>query len=49
MKLKYRIETKEEMDVAPFAGVWIEIDMTDKTKAKLIVAPFAGVWIEIGT
>ena len=33
--------------VAPFAGVWIEIFIFVITLGQLIVAPFAGVWIEI--
>jgi len=34
--------------VAPFAGVWIEIDCIKYIKSVAVaVAPFAGVWIEI--
>ena len=34
-------------EVAPFAGVWIEIDANDPDAYYDGVAPFAGVWIEI--
>ena len=33
--------------VAPFAGAWIEIIVTDIQNAKTEVAPFAGAWIEM--
>ena len=35
------------MPVAPHAGVWIEIRLSDAHELKLLVAPHAGVWIEI--
>ena len=38
-----------KQDVAPFAGVWIEINLTGNYYQVTPVAPFAGVWIEIGT
>ena len=35
-------------EVAPFAGVWIEIEeYLINENGVYIVAPFAGVWIEI--
>mgnify|MGYP006975218903 CR=1 FL=1 len=34
-------------DVAPFAGVWIEITVGGGRSGEEEVAPFAGVWIEI--
>ena len=33
--------------VAPFAGVWIEIQGDLEKDREILVAPFAGVWIEI--
>ena len=33
--------------VAPFVGVWIEIDNGLKIIMMIFVAPFVGVWIEI--
>ena len=33
--------------VAPFVGVWIEIDKTIEEILEIPVAPFVGVWIEI--
>ena len=33
--------------VAPFVGVWIEINIDVENDTYLIVAPFVGVWIEI--
>ena len=33
--------------VAPFVGVWIEIERRMKMATKTTVAPFVGVWIEI--
>ena len=34
--------------VAPFAGAWIEIIITDSAQPQRVgVAPFAGAWIEI--
>ncbi len=33
--------------VAPFVGVWIEIDKLSITISSPLVAPFVGVWIEI--
>jgi len=35
------------LNVAPFAGVWIEIQGYVEKDSKTLVAPFAGVWIEI--
>ncbi len=33
--------------VAPFAGAWIETDVSDTLMlARIAVAPFAGAWIE---
>ncbi len=34
-------------NVAPFVGVWIEIDLVYNVDVIGIVAPFVGVWIEI--
>ncbi len=36
-----------QMAVAPFVGVWIEIELKPGNSAKNNVAPFVGVWIEI--
>ena len=33
--------------VAPFVGVWIEIQLESSIKKAAAVAPFVGVWIEI--
>ena len=35
------------MTVAPFAGAWIEIDITFAANIEYVVAPFAGAWIEM--
>ena len=35
------------MKVAPFAGAWIEIELSVEVFTTLLVAPFAGAWIEI--
>ena len=35
------------MRVAPFVGVWIEINVTEYGIKESSVAPFVGVWIEI--
>ena len=35
------------MDVAPFAGAWIEMMLSSYTIKVFSVAPFAGAWIEI--
>ena len=47
--LKFRDGWEEMLGVlvTPFAGVWIEINMTDIQNAYQGVTPFAGVWIEI--
>ena len=37
----YRVE------VAPFAGAWIEMPVVLRSKGTAAVAPFAGAWIEI--
>ncbi len=37
----------KELNVAPFAGAWIEIFVSIATAASGAVAPFAGAWIEI--
>jgi len=43
-----RCEDTEPLgNVAPFAGVWIEIAWTLSSCFPYPVAPFAGVWIEI--
>ncbi len=34
-------------NVAPFAGAWIEINITPLPSSQPEVAPFAGAWIEI--
>ncbi len=33
--------------VAPFAGAWIEIHLSEHYRIAKNVAPFAGAWIEI--
>ena len=33
--------------VAPFVGVWIEIEFRICRRLDFLVAPFVGVWIEI--
>ncbi len=35
------------IDVAPYAGAWIEIIKLNKFEKKRGVAPYAGAWIEI--
>ena len=35
------------LEVAPFAGAWIEIGLKQKPPQRRDVAPFAGAWIEI--
>ena len=35
--------------VAPFVGVWIEINETRLSFKSSIVAPFVGVWIEMSS
>ena len=35
------------IQVAPFAGAWIEIELVMTSVNGLHVAPFAGAWIEI--
>ena len=35
------------VQVAPFAGAWIEIQTLHSGKDPITVAPFAGAWIEI--
>ena len=35
------------VDVAPFAGAWIEIQLHYSVFLYTFVAPFAGAWIEI--
>ena len=37
------------MNVAPFAGAWIEMQEGDAFNAKNMVAPFAGAWIEMSS
>ncbi len=36
------------VQVAPYAGAWIEIDGYGRAWCVTIVAPYAGAWIEIG-
>ena len=36
-----------EVEVTPFAGVWIEIIASRTLRSVSSVTPFAGVWIEI--
>ena len=43
----YNHKTSNHSQVAPFAGVWIEILLMEGSKPLELVAPFAGVWIEI--
>ena len=47
MKYKEFIEYELEVDVAPFAGAWIEIRLTSAGVMHPYVAPFAGAWIEM--
>ena len=35
------------MNVAPFAGAWIEISSSTVSAWRAPVAPFAGAWIEM--
>ena len=35
------------LEVAPYAGAWIEIHKTDFNVLVTWVAPYAGAWIEI--
>ena len=35
------------LNVAPFAGAWIEIYLASVNSEDISVAPFAGAWIEI--
>ncbi len=35
------------MQVAPFAGAWIEISIFAFARVIVLVAPFAGAWIEM--
>ena len=42
-------EIPQNKKVTPFAGVWIEIQTSERVKHKVSVTPFAGVWIEILT
>ena len=37
----------KRVEVAPFAGAWIEIAARRGSKCAAEVAPFAGAWIEI--
>ena len=37
------------LDVAPFAGAWMEMSRACGTTCRLDVAPFAGAWIEMAT
>ena len=37
-----------EREVAPLAGAWIEISVTDSLSNYGVVAPLAGAWIEMG-
>ena len=41
------MESVVNSQVAPFAGAWIEITLTEFDDTDKIVAPFAGAWIEI--
>ena len=35
------------MEVTPYVGVWIEIDITPEQIIEIMVTPYVGVWIEI--
>ena len=35
------------IQVAPFAGAWVEIASTGARRSRASVAPFAGAWVEI--
>ena len=35
------------MEVTPYVGVWIEIDITPEQIIEIMVTPDVGVWIEI--
>ena len=46
--MKYtQTRSKSGLQVAPFAGAWIEIHSDTVKKWLAEVAPFAGAWIEI--
>ena len=47
LKLQLLQSVEEQEQVAPLAGAWIEILMTDGTIETESVAPLAGAWIEI--
>ena len=37
----------EHIRVAPLAGAWIEIELSEEEIKCILVAPLAGAWIEI--
>ena len=47
--LKYGVSLFQilSLEVAPFAGAWIEISTVREVRDAVSVAPFAGAWIEI--
>ena len=47
LKLQLLQSVEEQEQVAPLAGAWIEILMTDGTIETESVAPIAGAWIEM--
>ena len=47
MKLQVLDPGMVAIQVAPFAGAWIEISNSPKSTGITGVAPFAGAWIEI--
>ena len=48
MKCGDRADALRGLNVAPFAGAWIEIGCNYHWPGQDEVAPFAGAWIEIG-
>ena len=47
MKSVEGTDGENSVQVAPFAGAWIEIRIADAAEVQRFVAPFAGAWIEI--
>ena len=47
LELDHLADWMDKIQVAPFAGAWIEIIRFVSLPASSTVAPFAGAWIEI--
>ena len=47
LKLRFSNNPEKSLEVAPFAGAWIEITTGNFVARGDDVAPFAGAWIEI--